>query len=165
MFGLVCAFALCASAACSAATWPVDGRLTSGYGLRFRGLRPSVHEGVDVAVPEGTPVRAMKSGRVTHAGPLGAYGLAVMIDHGGQVTSLYAHLSRVDVARGAAIERRAQLGLSGQTGNATGPHLHFEIWRWGRPEDPIPLLGGPPRRTARAPAAPDGPWSDGTGTH
>ncbi|MCI0433668.1 MAG: M23 family metallopeptidase [Gemmatimonadetes bacterium] len=87
----------------------------------------------------------MRSGRVTHAGPLGAYGLTVEIDHGGDVTSLYGHLSRIDVAAGTSVERGRVLGLSGRTGNATAPHLHFEIRRWGRPEDPIPLLGGPPR--------------------
>jgi murein DD-endopeptidase MepM/ murein hydrolase activator NlpD len=124
----------------------VDGPLTSGYGLRFRGLTPSIHHGVDVRVPEGTPILVMKAGRVTHAGPLGAYGLAVIVDHGGGLTTLYGHLSRVDVERGQNVDDRAALGLSGQTGNATGPHLHFEVRRHGRTMDPVPLLGGPPSR-------------------
>jgi murein DD-endopeptidase MepM/ murein hydrolase activator NlpD len=130
--------------ACAIPRWPAGGPLTSGYGLRFRGLTPSIHHGVDVSVPEGTPVRAMKAGRVTHAGSLGSYGIAVIVDHGGGWTSLYAHLSRSDVSTGEQVSGQAVLGLSGQTGNATGPHLHFEIRRYGWTADPIPLLGGPP---------------------
>jgi murein DD-endopeptidase MepM/ murein hydrolase activator NlpD len=99
---------------------------------------------VDVFVPEGTPITAMKPGSVTHAGVLGSYGIAVIIDHGGGWTTLYAHLSRADVTAGAAVDAAAVIGLSGSTGNATGPHLHFEIRRYGRTADPIPLLGGPP---------------------
>lgn len=138
------ALVLLALTACSVPHWPTEGPLTSGYGIRFRGLAPSIHHGVDVAVPEGTPIRAMKSGRVTHAGPLGSYGIAVILDHGGGWTTLYAHLSRADVATGTAIENQAIVGLSGSTGNATGPHLHFEVRRYGRTADPVPLLGGPP---------------------
>ncbi len=87
----------------------------------------------------------MKPGRVTHAGPLGSYGIAVILDHGGGLTTLYAHLSLASVETGQDIGDRAQIGLSGQTGNATGPHLHFEIRLHGQTADPIPLLGGPPR--------------------
>jgi murein DD-endopeptidase MepM/ murein hydrolase activator NlpD len=133
-------------AGCTVATWPAEGRLTSGYGIRFRGWIPSIHHGVDVSVPEGTPILAMADGHVTHAGPLGSYGQTVIIAHGRGITSLYAHLSRVEVAVGARVERRTLIGRSGQTGNATGPHLHFEIRRHGRTEDPVPLLGGAPRR-------------------
>ena len=132
------------SAGCAVPRWPANGPLTSGYGLRFRGIVPSIHHGVDVFVPEGTPITAMRSGRVTHAGVLGSYGIAVILDHGGGWTTLYAHLSRADVTPGAAVEAQAVIGLSGSTGNATGPHLHFEIRRHGRTADPIPLLGGPP---------------------
>ena len=115
--------------------------MTSPYGLRFRGLSPDMHEGVDIAAPTGTPVRAMKSGRVEHAGAWGGYGLSVVLTHGSNVRTLYAHLSRIDVKAGDRVNGGDQIGAVGQTGSATGPHLHFEVWRWGRAEDPVPLLG------------------------
>ena len=130
--------------ACSIPRWPVDGVMTSPYGLRLRGWSPDMHEGVDVAAPQGTPVNAMKSGRVEHAGAWGGYGLSVLIAHGSNVRTLYAHLSRIDVREGERVDGGQQIGAVGQTGSATGPHLHFEVWRWGRAEDPVPLLGGFP---------------------
>lgn len=131
---------------CSIPRWPVSGTMTSPFGVRLRGWRPSLHHGVDVAVPEGTPVRAMRRGRVIRAGWANGYGWMVMIDHGGQVLSLYAHLSEVRVQVGQRVQGKEVIGLSGKSGNVTGPHLHFEIWRRGWPEDPVPLLGGPPGR-------------------
>lgn len=136
--------ALVLAGGCALPGWPLEGRMTSAYGLRMRGLLPEMHDGVDIVVPEGTPVRAMQNGRVRHAGGLGGYGLAVIVAHGGTVESLYAHLSQIDVAVGDEVSRGQVLGLSGQTGNATGPHLHFEIRRYGYPEDPVLLLGRPP---------------------
>lgn len=127
---------------CSIPRWPVDGVMTSPYGLRMRGWSPDLHEGVDIAAPAGTPVRAMKSGRIEHAGNWGGYGLSVVIAHGTNVRSLYAHMSRIDVRAGERVDGGAVIGAVGQTGSATGPHLHFEVWRWGRAEDPVPLLGG-----------------------
>ena len=121
--------------------------MTSPYGLRMRGWSPDFHEGVDIAAPTGTPVYAMKSGRVEHAGNWSGYGLSVVIAHGTNVRTLYAHLSRVDVQRGESVGGGQQIGAVGSTGNATGAHLHFEVWRWGSAEDPVPLLGGfPPSR-------------------
>jgi murein DD-endopeptidase MepM/ murein hydrolase activator NlpD len=130
---------------CAVPRWPVAGPLTSAYGLRWRGLLPELHSGADVYVAEGTPVAAMAGGRVTQAGAFGAYGLTVVLDHGGGTQSLYAHLSQIDVAVGDEVRGRQIIGLSGSTGNATGPHLHFEIRRRGRPEDPVPLLGRKPQ--------------------
>jgi murein DD-endopeptidase MepM/ murein hydrolase activator NlpD len=133
--------------ACSIPRWPVTGVMTSPYGLRMRGWSPDLHEGVDVAAPSGTPVHAMKPGRVEHAGSWGGYGLSVVIAHGTNVRTLYAHLSRIDVSEGERVGGGQQIGAVGQTGSATGPHLHFEVWRWGRADDPVPLLGGfPPER-------------------
>lgn len=131
-------------AGCTIPRWPVEGTVTSDFGVRFRGLRPDVHRGIDIAVPEGTEVRAMATGRVRFAGVQGAYGNVVWIDHGGDVLSVYAHLSRLDVETGQAVRSHAVIGLSGSTGNATAPHLHFEVWRWGLERDPAPLLGGSP---------------------
>jgi murein DD-endopeptidase MepM/ murein hydrolase activator NlpD len=134
-----------AGSACSIPRWPVDGVVSSPFGLRLRGWSPDLHEGVDVAAPHGTTVRAMKAGRVEHAGAWGGYGLSVLIAHGSNVRTLYAHLSRIDVSEGERVGGGQQIGAVGQTGSATGPHLHFEVWRWGRAEDPVPLLGGFPR--------------------
>jgi murein DD-endopeptidase MepM/ murein hydrolase activator NlpD len=134
-------------AGCALPHWPVDGPITSPYGIRFRGILPSIHEGVDIRVPVGTPIAAMKAGTVAFAGTLGDYGLVVILDHGGHTRSLYGHLSRIDVQPGERVEGGQRIGLSGQSGNASGPHLHFEILRRGRPEDPVPLLGGRPKET------------------
>lgn len=138
-------FLLLLTSACSLPRWPVDAPMTSPYGLRFLGLNPDVHKGVDLAVPVGTPVTAIKSGTVEFAGEMRGYGLVVMLRHGPTVRSVYAHLSRLDVRKGDRVDGRQVIGLSGQSGNASGPHLHFEVQRWGRHEDPVSLLGEPPR--------------------
>ncbi|HEX6558684.1 MAG TPA: M23 family metallopeptidase [Longimicrobiales bacterium] len=132
--------------ACALPRWPVAAPLTSPYGLRFLGLRPDIHRGVDLAVPVGTPVAAMKSGTVEFAGEMQGYGMVVILRHGASLRSVYAHLSQISVRRGDRVEGRQVIGLSGASGNASGPHLHFEIDRWGRAEDPVPLLGGLPGR-------------------
>jgi lipoprotein NlpD len=132
------------STACSLPRWPVDAPLSSPYGLRLLGWHPDFHDGVDIPVPVGTGVTAMKAGTVTFAGEQRGYGMVIVIQHGASVRTLYAHLSRINVQAGQHVETRQLIGLSGKSGNATGAHLHFEIQRWGRPEDPVPLLGGPP---------------------
>src|SRR5690606_10170891 len=124
----------------------VEGAISSPFGLRMDGLRPRVHRGVDIPLPEGTPVRAMGPGRVTHAGWMRGYGIAVIIEHGSGIVSLYAHLSEASVRVGQEVGGREVIGRSGRTGRVTGPHLHFEVWRRGRPQDPVPFLGGPPPR-------------------
>ncbi len=129
---------------CVIPRWPVRGPLTSPFGLRWDGIVPGIHRGVDIAVPAGTPVHPMARGRVTWAGVMQGYGNVVWLDHGGGVQTIYAHLQEIRVHVGDAVERSSVLGLSGSSGDATGPHLHFEIVRWGRDVDPVPLLGGPP---------------------
>ena len=138
-------FALLAVAGCAIPRWPVDGPLTSAFGLRWAGLLPEIHRGVDIRVPSGTEVRTMAPGRVRYAGTESGYGNVVWMDHGGGVLTVYAHLSDIRVKTGDIVEGHAVVGLSGATGDATGPHLHFELWRWGRERDPVPLLGGRPR--------------------
>jgi murein DD-endopeptidase MepM/ murein hydrolase activator NlpD len=138
--------ALALLTACALPRWPVDGPVTSPFGLRWRGLLPDLHRGVDIAVPTGTAIRAMAPGTVRYAGTMAGYGQVVWLDHGGAVLSVYAHLSRLDVRTGERVAGQQVVGLSGATGEATGAHLHFEVWRWGRQADPVPLLGGPPRR-------------------
>lgn len=130
---------------CGLPRWPVDARMTSDFGLRLRGLRPDVHRGVDLDVPTGTDVHAMADARVRFAGVMSGFGNVVWLDHGGSILSVYAHLSTIRVRQGDTVQRGQILGLSGATGDATAPHLHFEVWRWGHEVDPVPLLGGMPR--------------------
>ncbi len=141
---LVCMTLL--EAGCAIPRWPVHGPLTSPFGLRMRGLLPDIHRGVDIAVPIGTEVHAMAPGRIRFAGVMNGYGRVVWIDHGGSVISIYAHLSRIDVRAGQSVKGGQTIGLSGESGDADAPHLHFEVLRWGRDVDPVPLLGGPPGR-------------------
>lgn len=129
---------------CAIPRWPVDAPITSPFGLRLRGIVPGIHRGVDLAVPTGTPVHSMAPGRVRFAGVQRGYGNVVWVDHGGDVMTVYAHLSSISVRAGEPVEGGQVLGLSGSSGDATAPHLHFEIWRWGREVDPVPLLGGFP---------------------
>lgn len=131
-------------AGCALPRWPVEGPVTSVYGFRWNGILPDLHRGVDIQVPTGTPVRAMAPGVVRFAGTMAGYGQVVWLDHGGDVLSVYAHLSRIDVRRTEPVGHRQIVGLSGASGNVSGPHLHFEVWRWGRQADPVPLLGGRP---------------------
>jgi len=134
------------SAACGVPRWPVDAPLSSDFGVRLRGIRPEVHRGVDFSVPTGTAIGAMADARVRFAGVMSGFGNVVWLDHGGSILSVYAHLSRIDVREGEPIRRGQTLGLSGASGDVTAPHLHFEVWRWGREVDPVPLLGGRPGR-------------------
>ncbi|MGH9042673.1 MAG: M23 family metallopeptidase [Acidimicrobiia bacterium] len=116
--------------------WPVSGTLTSGFGPR--GGRH--HDGIDLAVATGTPVRAARAGRVIAAGSSGGYGLKVDLDHGGGLVTRYAHLSRIDVRYGTDVTGGATIGLSGNTGESTGPHLHFEVRRNGAAHNPTGYL-------------------------
>lgn len=141
---LAAALATVMAAACGMPRWPVDGTMTSDYGVRFRGIRPGWHHGVDIAVAHGTPVHAMRGGTVTFAGVMSGYGNVVVIRHSAGLSTVYGHLSRIEVSRGDRVAGRQIVGLAGSSGNATGAHLHFEVVRAGRSVDPVPLLGGPP---------------------
>lgn len=117
--------------------WPVQARLSSQYGRR-RG-RP--HEGIDLAARKGTPVRASESGRVIYSGSnLGAYGRVVIVKHLGQYSTVYAHNRRNRVSKGQFVEKGDVVAEVGASGNATGPHLHFEIRDGQRPVDPLRYL-------------------------
>ncbi|MFL5299785.1 MAG: M23 family metallopeptidase [Anaeromyxobacteraceae bacterium] len=124
--------------------WPIaDAGLSSLFGPRrhpIDGVR-RMHRGIDLATAAGRVVSAAAKGFVVHAGFIAGYGLAVEVRHGGDLTSRYAHLSRLLCRPGDAIDAGQPLGLVGATGRATGPHLHFEVWRGARAEDPLPLLG------------------------
>jgi murein DD-endopeptidase MepM/ murein hydrolase activator NlpD len=116
--------------------WPVPGTVTSGFGMRWGRL----HAGIDIAAPEGTPVRAADSGVVIFAGWAGGYGNLVLVAHGGGMVTAYAHLSSVAVGEGASVGRGSTIGAVGSTGHSTGPHLHFEVRINGQPQDPMAYL-------------------------
>ena len=95
------------------------------------------HSGIDLAVPAGTPVLASLDGVAHVVVSETGYGLHVVVDDGGGLSTLYAHLATVLVAEGEAVSAGEELGTVGSTGNSTGPHLHFEVRRDGVPEDPL----------------------------
>ena len=129
------------------------------WGWRYSDSRAAwrMHTGVDFAAPSGTPVLAALAGEVILAAETSGYGLTVILDHGGGVQTLYAHLQEIGVAVGARLEQGDRLGLLGMTGRATGPHLHFELRSRGSSvvaHDPIPYLPPllpPPSLTASRP--------------
>lgn len=115
------------------------GRLTSPFGMRRHPLSGAwtQHDGVDWSAPPGTPVFASGAGIVTHAGRDGAYGNVVRIAHPGGRETTYAHLGAIRVAVGAAVVQGQTIGTVGSTGNATGPHLHYEVRINGALVDPL----------------------------
>ena len=133
---------------------PLPGaRISASFARYIIKSRNRQHHGVDFAAPSGTPVFAASSGVVLSADNSSlseAFGNAVLIEHGDQLTSLSAHLSRLDVQLGQWVEAGQQIGLVGQTGRATGPHLHFELWRGSVPQDPIALLPLSPQERKHA---------------
>jgi murein DD-endopeptidase MepM/ murein hydrolase activator NlpD len=116
--------------------WPVHGPVTSGFGWRWGRM----HEGIDIAVPSGTPVAAAASGTVITAGWLGGYGNLVVIDHGNGLATAYAHNSSLAVGVGQQVAQGQVIAYSGSTGHSTGPHVHFEVRVNGAPVDPLGYL-------------------------
>jgi murein DD-endopeptidase MepM/ murein hydrolase activator NlpD len=116
--------------------WPAPGVLISGFGARER----DHHDGIDLAAPEGTPVRAAGDGLVLFAGEQRGYGNLVLLAHEGDLVTVYAHNAQNLVSAGARVERGAEIARIGHTGNATGPHLHFEVRVGARPCDPLGFL-------------------------
>jgi murein DD-endopeptidase MepM/ murein hydrolase activator NlpD len=114
-------------------------RVTSGFAMRMHPLSQTwrQHNGVDYGAPTGTAVRSVGDGTVEFAGRQNGYGNVVQVKHGQQRSSLYAHLSRIDVRLGQHIEQGQRLGAVGMTGWATGPHLHFEFRIAGHHQDPL----------------------------
>ena len=115
--------------------WPlfVQGRITSRYGQRTHPIRRDAdyHMGVDISVPHGASIRAAKAGTVLFSGLRGGYGKAVILQHDEKNSSLYGHCDRLFVKKGQKVYQGQVIAAVGETGNATGPHLHFEI-RTGR---------------------------------
>lgn len=116
--------------------WPLNGLFTSPFGWRWGRM----HEGIDIAVPEGTAVRAAQSGTVILAAYTGGYGNYICIDHGGGLSTCYAHLSSYAVSAGSTVSQGSVIAGSGNTGSSTGPHLHFEVRVNGAAQDPMGYL-------------------------
>ncbi len=116
--------------------YPTNGTFTSPFGSRWGRL----HAGIDIAAPIGTAIRAADSGRVAIAGPTGGYGNYTCIQHGGSMSTCYGHQSRIGVSVGSSVSQGQVIGAVGNTGNSTGPHLHFEVRIGGNPVDPMGYL-------------------------
>jgi murein DD-endopeptidase MepM/ murein hydrolase activator NlpD len=127
--------------------WPAEGRVTSWFGPRIHPLYGDRrnHNGIDIAVSLGTPVRASADGVVRFAGWKGGFGLLVAIDHGGGVMTFYGHNSELLVKTGQRVSQGDVIALSGSTGDSTGPHIHFEVRVNGKPVDPVEIVAGAKR--------------------
>lgn len=112
---------------------PVKGRISSTVGLRPDPINGDIrmHNGIDIAIPEGTPVKPVASGRVAYSGLQPGYGNMVIVQHDDGMISIYAHHSRNRVKSGDRVSKDTRLAFSGSTGHSTGPHLHFEAWQGG----------------------------------
>lgn len=122
--------------------WPVRGSITSWYGWRrdpFSG-RNTFHSALDIGAPMGTPIGAAMEGRVADVGYSPITGKFVVLSHGGGWSSLYGHMSVISVDRGAYVGRGSRIGLVGNTGYSTGPHLHFSVLKNGRTVNPANVL-------------------------
>ena len=115
--------------------WPLQGTLTSAFGSRG-----GKHEGIDIAAPRGTAIVAARSGKVIFAGRLGDYGNMIVVKHAGNLRSVYAHVRVFLVRQGSFVERGQRIAEVGETGNASGPHLHFEIRERDEAVDPLRYL-------------------------
>ncbi len=117
--------------------WPVrGGRLTSRYGPRWGRM----HEGIDISARRGTPIRSAADGRVIYSSRLGAYGNVVIVKHAPGIATVYAHNHRNRVRKGTSVHMGEVIAEVGSSGNATGPHLHFEVRKNDRPRDPLRYL-------------------------
>jgi murein DD-endopeptidase MepM/ murein hydrolase activator NlpD len=122
--------------------WPLRGTITSPYGSRIHPIfkTRTTHTGIDIDGNKGDPVRAAADGEILYTGWLRGYGQVVIVDHGGNLTTVYAHLSAIDTTENAKIKAGDVLGKVGSTGTATGNHLHFEVRVNGNTTDPIKYL-------------------------
>lgn len=122
---------------------PYHGRITSTFGHRenpFGGNNVETHKGLDIAAPYGSPVKAMAKGTVEFAGVRGGFGNCIMLKHGNGFETLYGHLSKILVKVGEQINIGQQIGKVGSTGRSTGPHLHYEVHRYGEKINPQSFL-------------------------
>jgi lipoprotein NlpD len=116
--------------------WPVQGTINSGFGPR--GM--SFHDGIDIAAPEGTPIKAIEDGEVIYSNQLRGYGNMVILRHPGGIVSVYAHNESNLVREGQSVVRGEVVATVGSTGRVSGPHLHFEIRKNNAAQDPLRYL-------------------------
>jgi murein DD-endopeptidase MepM/ murein hydrolase activator NlpD len=118
--------------------YPCDGKIEPGFGNRIHPIfgTPDFHTGIDIVTPEGTELKATADGIVEEAGWAGGYGYRVIIDHGNNIKSLYAHCSELLVKKGDKIQRSQVIARAGATGTAVEPHVHYEIIQDGKQIDP-----------------------------
>ena len=123
----------------SGMTFPAPSytRVSSRYGYRSSGF----HGGVDLAAPGGSPILAARAGKVLTATYHYSYGNYVIVDHGGGISTLYAHASKLLVKKGQTVKKGQQIAKVGTTGNSTGNHLHFEVRINGKRTNPEPYIG------------------------
>ena len=120
--------------------WPVRGKVITGYGAKTNG---KANDGINLAVPEGTPIKAAEDGVVAYSGnELKGYGNLVLVRHSNGYVTAYAHASELLVKRGDAIKRGQVIAKSGQSGEVGSPQLHFEIRKGSQPVDPLQFLNG-----------------------
>jgi murein DD-endopeptidase MepM/ murein hydrolase activator NlpD len=120
----------------SGLVWPVQGPITSPFGMRWGRM----HEGIDIGVPYGTPIHAAAAGTVIYAGWMSGYGNLTVIDHGHGLATAYGHQSALAVANGQGVSQGQVIGYVGCTGHCFGPHLHFEVRVNGQAVDPLGYL-------------------------
>jgi murein DD-endopeptidase MepM/ murein hydrolase activator NlpD len=122
---------------------PVGGVITSGVGMRIDPIDGKLrhHNGIDIAIPEGTPVMPVAAGVVVYSGQRPGYGFTVLVEHDNGMISLYGHNSHLEAIVGQAVDRDTVIALSGNTGRSTGPHLHFEAWQAGTNVTPAFMPG------------------------
>lgn len=122
--------------------WPASGIFSSGFGYRVHPILGygRFHSGVDISAATGTPIKATAAGRVVNASYYGGYGLAVVIDHGNGLQTLYGHCSAVACGPGAFVKKGQLIAYVGSTGMSTGPHVHYEVSVNGTQVDPLPYM-------------------------
>lgn len=131
-----------AAGASGAMMWPINGPITSPFGWRTHPIFGTsiYHSGLDIGADYGDPIKAADGGIVVEAGWMGGYGKAVIIDHGGGISTLYGHNSELLVSAGQRVGKGQTIALAGSTGYSTGPHCHFEVRRNGEPDNPYNYL-------------------------
>lgn len=122
--------------------WPCSGPITSPFGYRTHPILGTTifHAGIDIGVDYGTPIHAADSGVVVYSGWISGYGNAVIIDHGGGISTLYGHNQSLAVSEGQSVSKGSVIAYAGSTGNSTGPHCHFEVDVNGSPVNPMGYL-------------------------
>ena len=131
--------------------WPVLGKISSGFGPRSDGEQTRIHNGVDIPVPNGTPVQAVASGVVLEARTYTGYGYTVIIDHKDGIKTLYAHCSSLAVSKNEEVESGQVIAYVGSTGRATSPHLHLGVMIYDNFRDPMVYLKDAPQQFVKKP--------------